>query len=215
MPAGKRPYYVDPKLFFKAMNTYLKLVRPLRREHNALCKKLIKQGVQKKDFPLFVRPQTPEYDFIGECLLKIAVHLSYSPKFFPNFHNQSLREEMIGDALENAIQYLENFNPRKTKNPFAYFTQIMWYSFYRSITKEAKQTYIKKKSLQSAMDFFATQGGDDGEYANTYIKFLRESDDDIIEDFERRKNNKKKVNVNSKKKRKKENPGIERFMVVK
>ena len=213
--ANGKPNYVDNKLVLEAFEKYLPIVRPLRAAHNKLCKKLLKQGVVKKDLPIFARPQTPEYDYIGECLLKIANHLSYSPKFFPNFHNHSLREEMIGDALENSILYLENFDPKKSHNPFAYFTQVMWYAFYRRITKEAKQTYIKKKSLESAIDFFATQGGDEGEYANTYIKFLREMDNDVIEDFEKRKADKKKASGATTKTRKKIiSPGIERFMVT-
>ena len=160
---AKKPHYVDNKLFLEALTKYLLVVKPLRAKYNLACNKLKKQGIPKDEWPAFERPQTPEYNYIGECLLKIANHLSYSPKFFPNFHNHSLREEMIGDALENCIKYLENFDPAKSKNPFAYYTQVMWYAFYRRITSEAKQTYIKQKSLESAIDFFATQGGDDGE----------------------------------------------------
>jgi hypothetical protein len=212
----KRPHYVDNRLFLEAFKKYLRVVRPLRAAYNKKCKQALKDGLTKKELPAFARPQTPDYEYIGECLLKIANHLSYSPKFFPNFHNQTLREEMIGDALENCIVYLENFDPKKSSNPFAYFTQVMWYAFYRRITKEAKQTYIKKKSLESAINFFSTQGGDEGEYANTYVKFLKEMDNDVIEDFERRKADKKKVSTGSttRTRKKIDNPGIERFMVT-
>ena len=58
-------------------------------------------------------PQCPEY--IGECFLKIAQRLS----FRPNFINYAFREEMISDGIENCIQYMNNFNPEKSKNPFA------------------------------------------------------------------------------------------------
>ena len=71
------------------------------------------------------RPQISNY--IGECFLKIATHLSYKP----NFVNYMFREDMICDGIENCVQYIENFNPEKSKNPFAYFTQIIYYAFLR------------------------------------------------------------------------------------
>jgi hypothetical protein len=207
-------HYVDNTLFLEALKKYLPLLKTLRVEHTKVCKKLIKQGTSEEDLPSFVRPQTPDYNYIGECLMKIANHLSYSPKFFPNFNNQSLREEMIGDALENAIKCLENFDVKKYKNPFAYFTQVMWYSFYRTITEESYHSYIKQKSLASAIEFFSTQNDDDGEYKNTYVKFLREHQNDVIVDFEKRKEDKKKASISTRTRKKIDNPGIEKFMVV-
>ena len=86
-------------------------------------------------------PQIPRY--IGECFLKIANHLSYKP----NFVNYMFREDMICDGIENCVQYIENFNPEKSKNPFAYFTQIIYYAFLRRIQKEKRQLEIKNKIL--------------------------------------------------------------------
>ena len=85
------------------------------------------------------RPQISNY--IGECFLKIATHLSYKP----NFVNYMFREDMICDGIENCVQYIENFNPEKSKNPFAYFTQIIYYAFLRRIQKEKRQLEIKNK----------------------------------------------------------------------
>jgi hypothetical protein len=202
--------YVDNHKFLQAFLNYLPVIRPLRKKHKALCKKLLKQGLRKSELPKFVRPQTPDYDFIGECLLKIATHLVRKYTYIGTF--SSLQEDMIGDALENAIMYLDNFNPKVSKNPFAYFTQIMTYAFYRRMAKESKQNYIKQKSLESAIDFFAVQGGDSGAYKNTYVKFIRDAKSDIIKDFEESKRNKKKPS--NPKSKKKETPGIEKFMVV-
>ena len=172
-----------------------------------MCKKLLKSGIPKNKLPGFARPQTPEYDFIGECLLLIAQHLTR--KGF--FGTTPYREEMVGDALENAILYLENFNPKKYKNPFSYFTQIMTYAFYRRISKEEKHKYIKQMSIQSMVDYFSRQTGDNGEYDNTFIKFMREVQNDTIEKFEA---NKEKKNKSTKKRPKKAvAPGIEKFMV--
>ena len=87
------------------------------------------------------RPQINNY--IGECFLKIATHLSYKP----NFVNYMFREDMICDGIENCVQYIENFNPEKSSNPFAYFTQIIYYAFLRRIQKEKRQLEIKNKIL--------------------------------------------------------------------
>ena len=88
------------------------------------------------------RPQISNY--IGDCFMKIATHLSYKP----NFVNYMFREDMISDGIENCVQYIENFNPEKSKNPFAYFTQIIYYAFLRRIQKEKKQLEIKGKILE-------------------------------------------------------------------
>ena len=51
---------------------------------------------------------------------------------------------MISDGIENCLQYVENFNPEKSKNPFAYFTQIIYYAFLRRIAKREKTNSYKK-----------------------------------------------------------------------
>ena len=82
-------------------------------------------------------------DYAGECFLKIAEKLSHRP----NFINYAFREEMVSDGIENCVMYANNFNPEKSKNPFAYFTQIIYYAFLRRIEKEKKQLYIKYKTM--------------------------------------------------------------------
>ena len=89
-------------------------------------------------------PQITNY--LGECILKIANHLSYRP----NFINYTYREEMISDGIENCLQYIDRFDPAKSSNPFAYFTQIIYYAFVRRITKEKKQQMIKEKLLKES-----------------------------------------------------------------
>ena len=88
------------------------------------------------------KPRIPNY--LGECFLKIATHLSYKP----NFVNYMFRDEMISDGIENCIQYIHNFNPEKSSNPFAYFTQVIYFAFLRRIAKEKKQLEIKTKILE-------------------------------------------------------------------
>ena len=83
-------------------------------------------------------------NYLGECFLKIATHLSYKP----NFVNYMFREDMISDGIENCVQYIHNFDPEKSRNPFAYFTQIIHYAFLRRIQKEKKQLDIKSKIIE-------------------------------------------------------------------
>lgn len=88
------------------------------------------------------KPKIPNY--IGECFLKIATHLSFKP----NFVNYIFKDDMISDGIENCVQYIHNFDPEKSQNPFAYFTQIIHYAFLRRIQKEKKQLEIKNKILE-------------------------------------------------------------------
>jgi len=90
------------------------------------------------------KPKPPIPRYIGECFLKIANHLSFKP----NFVNYMFKEDMISDGIENCVQYIHNFDPQKSQNPFAYFTQIIHYAFLRRIGKEKKQLEIKNKILE-------------------------------------------------------------------
>ena len=118
----------------------------------------------------------PVTNYIGECFLKIATHLSYRP----NFINYTYRDEMISDGIENCLQYVKNFNPEKSKNPFAYFTQIIYYAFLRRIAKEKKQSHIKNKMIErEAYNSFTTMEGDSNTYQVDSIDlaaFLPEED---------------------------------------
>jgi len=119
----KTEYYVNNKDFLAAIVAYREKV------HFA----------KMNDLP---RPRLTPY--IAECFLKIATHLSYKP----NFVNYMFREDMVCDGIENCLQYVDNFDPEKSKNPFAYFTQIIYYAFLRKIQKEKKQLEIRTKLIE-------------------------------------------------------------------
>ena len=154
MEKEKKIHYVDNKQFFSEMEKW---------------KTDIEESTEVDDLP----PKVTEY--MGECFYKIATHLSYRP----NFINYTYREEMIGDGIENCIRYAKNFSPEKSKNPFAYFTQIIYYAFIRRITKEKKQSAIKQKIIDNtALPTYAVMEGDNTNYENTYIEFLRDNLDE-------------------------------------
>lgn len=145
------------------------------------------------------RPQIPNY--VGHCILMIANRLSTKP----NFVNYSYREEMISDGVENCICYIDNFDPLKSTNPFAYFTQIIYYAFLRRILKEKKQLYIKHKSLENSMimnELMEQSEFDEKEFTPSYIDLDNENMFDFIKTFE--------DNLLSKKKKRKK--GIENFL---
>ena len=112
-------------------------------------------------------PKPRVSNYIGECFLKIATHLSYRP----NFINYMYREDMIGDGIENCIQDIHNFAPEKSKNPFAYFTQIVYYAYLRRIAKEKRQQSIREKILERKgyEEVFHTDGNENSADMN-YIK---------------------------------------------
>jgi DNA-directed RNA polymerase specialized sigma24 family protein len=83
---------------------------------------------------------------------------------------------MISDGIENCLQYLNNFNPEKSNNPFAYFTQIIYYAFIRRIQKEKKQVTIKQRMIQEAnYDDMALQPGEEREFKNQFTEFLQKN----------------------------------------
>ena len=123
MPRKKSEHYVNNKELLQALIVY--------REKVAHAK--------ENDLP---KPRITNN--LGECFLKIATHLSYKP----NFVNYMFRDDMISDGIENCVQYIHNFDPEKSKNPFAYFTQIIHYAFLRRIQKEKKQLDIKTKIIE-------------------------------------------------------------------
>jgi len=138
MAKRKSEHYVDNREFLDALVIFRKQ-----------CKEAQEKGLPK--------PRISNY--LGDCFLKIATHLSYKP----NFVNYMFREDMICDGIENCIQYIGNFDPEKSSNPFAYFTQIIYYAFLRRIQKEKRQLEIKNKILtRSGFDEVFSGDGDSG-----------------------------------------------------
>ena len=121
---------------------------------------LIKYREDKEIALIQGKPKPPIPRYIGECFLKIANHLSFKP----NFVNYMFKEDMISDGIENCVQYIHNFNPEKSQNPFAYFTQIIHYAFLRRIQREKRQLEIKNKILERSgySEVFADDNSVDG-----------------------------------------------------
>ena len=121
----RKQHYVDNKKFLEEITIY--------RQSVTEAKILDKE-----------KPRITHY--LAECFLKIATHLSYRP----NFINYMFKEDMISDGVENCVQYIDNFDPEKSRNPFAYFTQIIYYAFLRRIAKEKRQMDIRDKLIEKS-----------------------------------------------------------------
>ena len=175
--ARKKQHYVDNEKFLVVMADY--------RE------KYLQAKDDEEELPIIP-------DYAGECFLKIAERLSHRP----NFINYAFREEMVSDGIENCVMYAGNFNPEKSTNPFAYFTQIIYFAFLRRIEKEKKQLYIKYKTMEeyssledhvdmgemSSEDSRAVSAG-----ASPLTADKRVSIQEFIFAFEEKKRKKKKV----------------------
>lgn len=122
-------------------------------------------------------PRAPDY--IGKCLMLICERLSHKL----NFINYSYRDEMVGDAIENCIQAIDSFDPKKSSFAFAYFTRIAWNAMIRRIQKEKKQSYIKHKSLEESVINDLMSESSDGDDKKSSHKFF-ETSYRIINEFE-------------------------------
>jgi len=160
-------HYVDNAKFLKAMIEYKK--------------EYIKAKEENADLPMIS-------EYLGSVFLKIAQRLS----FRPNFINYAFKNDMISDGIENCLHYIHNFNPERSNNPFAYFTQIIFYAFIRRIQKEKKQLYIKYKSMQNYeiapeyMDYKNSTNNSVSlsDYGNSDFKVMV---DDFVDTFEKSK----------------------------
>ena len=156
----KTAHYVDNEKFLQALIAY-----------KASCTEAVTNGVDKPILP----------NYIGECFIKIATHLAYKG----NFINYSFRDDMVSDAIENCLIAAEKFDHTKSSNPFAYYTQIVYFAFIRRIQKEKKQQATKYKMLENInIDEIITQEGDNDEVGTQLLDYIRKQLDQI--DPERR-----------------------------
>jgi hypothetical protein len=95
---------------------------------------------------------------------------------------------MIGDGIENCIMYVDNFNPDKSTNPFAYFTQIIYYAYLRRIEKEKKALYTKYKATEM-FNLESVMSGEDRELIKS-SEGASENASMFIQDFEEKRFNK-------------------------
>lgn len=153
-------HYVDNKKFLQALIEYRQSV--------------VDAAAEGKETPIVS-------NYIGECFIKIATHLSYKS----NFINYTFKDDMISDGIENCLTAVVKFDPSKGSNPFAYYTQIIYFAFIRRIQKEKKQQATKYKLIENMdIDSLILQEHDNGEFGNQFLDYLKRQMDTI--DIEKR-----------------------------
>ena len=181
MTTKKKKHYVDNEKFLAEIKVY-----------KQQCKDAAAAGLEK--------PRISEY--IGKCIYLIAENLSHKPRFM----NYSFRDELVSDAIENCFLYFDNFNADKYSNPFAYFTQIIYFAFHRRISKEEKNRYIMYKKFQESVldtpDASLMVDGDDNHLVSST---MYDNLNEFIKNFESKEAVKKE-------KRKEKKEGLEKFV---
>lgn len=149
----KTAHYVDNKKFLEALIEHRKLV--LEAQEKGLDKPIVSR-------------------YLGECFIKIATHLSYKS----NFINYSFKDDMISDGIENCLTAVEKFDPTKSANPFAYYTQIIFFAFVRRIQKEKKQQATKYRMLENIdIDQLVAHADGDEDVVNHLLEMARKQSD--------------------------------------
>jgi len=152
-------HYVDNKKFLAALIDYKTSIDAAKEKNEQI-------------------PQVPRY--IGECFIKIATHLSYKS----NFINYTFKDDMVSDGIENCLTAATKFDPSKSSNPFAYYTQIIYFAFIRRIQKEKKHQATKYKIIENLDLDSIIQNSDDSESSRQLVDYLKKQLDNI--DPERR-----------------------------
>jgi len=155
----KSSHYVDNKKFLQALIEY---------------RQSVDDASAKGEEPPIVSK------YIGECFIKIATHLSYKS----NFINYTFKDDMISDGIENCLTAVAKFDPAKSSNPFAYYTQVIYFAFIRRIQKEKKQQATKYKLMEN-MDIDALISQEqDGDFGSQFLDYLKRQMDTV--DIEKR-----------------------------
>ena len=129
-----KPFYINNKDFLKELIAY-------------------KQAVKKAEEENLPKPKLPEY--VGKCFMMIAEKLSHKP----NFLSYTFRDEMIADAVENCVMYADSFDPIRSSNPFAYFTEV----FKRGLAKGFNEIYKKKGDNDNLIKVISIESSNDGQ----------------------------------------------------
>lgn len=139
----------------------------------------------------------PITDYVAECIYLICNNMGYKHSFI----NYTYKEEMIGDAIENCVRYIKNFDNEKNNNAFGYISKIAYWAFVRRIKKENKRhidhlVYIRttfaEDDIRNALD---ADNPNDIKGYSTYIDHMQSILDDMNIEIPETAKRKKKVRV--------------------
>jgi len=143
--------YIDNKKFSRAVADYVIELKQAEKQN---------------------KPRPPIPNYIAECFIMIAEHRAKHP----SFAGYPFIDDMIGDAIEKQLRAIGNYNiDMKTRtnapNAFAYFSQIVFFSFLHRIATEKKQLHIKETLIKD-LDLAELADCDD-DYESAYLTKMK------------------------------------------
>jgi hypothetical protein len=128
-PKKTTKYYVDNTQFLELLRTY----------HN------------QKNRPKIISEE------LGEIFLLMVNNIAYSRNFIN--YSDDWKSEMKSDALYICCKYIDNFDLEKYKNPYGYFTMIIFRAYKMRIKKE-KTLHTKDGKLREEIfnEFLQEEG---------------------------------------------------------
>lgn len=121
--------YVDNKLFLDALRARKREIDDLldidpemsHQERKDVLRGLKQEG---KQLP-------PASNFIGQCFLSIAMNRTRERRFY----SIADKEELVGYGIEDCVKSVDSFDTTRD-NPFAYFSQCVYWAFLRKINMD-------------------------------------------------------------------------------
>lgn len=140
-------------------------------------------------------PDVPKY--IQRCIIKICEKTSTRW----NFVNYPFREEMVGDAIENIIKYIDRYDINNPKqNPFGYWSFVAWRAMVRRIKAEKTRAAQHYQYVMNSgvLDSLELQSHDDSEEYTNMVQHYQMNVNDSLATYAQpkpRKKSAKKSNV--------------------
>ncbi len=155
-----------------------------------LYEEMVKYHQRKMDAIENGKPVPPLNNVVGKAIIQIATRRCNSRMYVGYTNNW--KEEMISNAITLATIHGHNFNPAKSENPFAYFTQICDNAIKEQLKKEKRQLYIRYKVMDQARGFQATEDENlnDDHLQHDEVDIAYEDRLKFIDDYEERNFNK-------------------------
>lgn len=116
---------------------------------------LVKYHEHKKQCLKNNQPIPPLTEKIGLAIIQIATRRCNSRMYVG--YSQNWKQEMIANAILIATIRGHNFDPEKSQNPFAYFTQICDNAIKEQLKKEKAELYVRYKSFEDVRGYLAEE----------------------------------------------------------
>jgi len=86
------------------------------------------------------------HDRLGEIFLIMGKNLLYRHNFIN--YTKDWKDEMLSDGCFNCCRYIDSFDVDKNSSPFAYFSQVLYFSYVQVLNKEKKIKFQREKVVE-------------------------------------------------------------------